>query len=482
MIREQERYFSPIIYLLDCIFILLSFAISVPLCVKIMGIIQPLLKGFGIDTVFFFYWDRYITILPFLFMIFVFFYQFWYRRRILQLRMVRTMMVQIAIPCFLTGVIFVVFAIMNRSAGADFLFIFLFLFISWLLLLGNRLLVLIYVRYEQKKGNFIKYVLLVGTGERARKAARLFDGNPGWGLQLIGFLTSEKSEVNTIISNYKVIGAVEDLPHILENTVVDTIFFTGGTDSTTQIRQLAHRCEMIGIDFVLDVSSLLQKSMGVSAEPVQDMSTILFRPLPYNPEKLFVKRFIDVLVSGIMIILCTPAWIIIPVLIRRDSPGGAFYVQRRVGTHGRPFNMYKFRTMVEDADKMQQDLMHLNEMDGPVFKIKDDPRLTRPGKFLRRTSLDELPQLFNVFIGNMSLVGPRPPVMKEVLQYRLWQRKRLSVKQGVTCLWQVTGRNEIKFNEWMQLDLQYVENWSLTLDFKILFMTIKAVISRRGAE
>ena len=181
MIREQERYFSPIIYLLDCVFILLSFAVSVPLSLKVMGLLQAWLRGFGGNAVFFFYWDRYVTILPFLFMIFLFFYQFWYRRRILQLRMVRTMMVQIAIPCVLTGVIFVVFAAMNHSAAADFPFIFIFLFVSWLFLLGNGLLVLIYVRFEQKKGKLIKYVLLVGTGERARKAARLFDGNPGWG-------------------------------------------------------------------------------------------------------------------------------------------------------------------------------------------------------------------------------------------------------------------------------------------------------------
>jgi exopolysaccharide biosynthesis polyprenyl glycosylphosphotransferase len=274
---------------------------------------------------------------------------------------------------------------------------------------------------------------------------------------------------------------VDDLPQILEANVIDTIFFSGGTDSTRQIRNLANRCEMIGIDFVLDVSTLLARTIGVSAEPFEDISTILFRPLPYSPEKLFLKRFIDLAASAILIAVCTPFWIIIPILIRRDSPGRALYVQERIGKHGRPFRMYKFRTMVQGADKMLEDVMHLNEMDGPVFKIKDDPRLTRTGRFLRRTSLDELPQLFNVFLGNMSLVGPRPPIMKEVSRYRPWQRKRLSVTQGVTCLWQVTGRNEIKFDEWMKLDLQYVENWSLTLDFKILLMTVAAVISRRGA-
>jgi lipopolysaccharide/colanic/teichoic acid biosynthesis glycosyltransferase len=143
--------------------------------------------------------------------------------------------------------------------------------------------------------------------------------------------------------------------------------------------------------------------------------------------------------------------------------------------------MYKFRSMVVDAEKMQARLTHLNEMDGPVFKIKDDPRFTGIGKFLRQTSIDELPQLFNVLKGDMSLVGPRPPLMKEVLQYQPWQKKRISVTPGITCLWQVTGRNNIKFEEWIQLDLQYIENWSLTLDFKILLRTVFVVLSRYGA-
>ncbi len=219
----------------------------------------------------------------------------------------------------------------------------------------------------------------------------------------------------------------------------------------------------------------------ISVDYVEGNSFIVFKPLWHSFEVLFIKRFIDIFISGILIVLCLPLWIIVAILIKNDSPGPVFYVQERVGKNGRLFPMYKFRSMVMGADKMQVHLTHLNEMDGPVFKIKDDPRLTRIGKLLRRTSLDELPQLFNVFLGNMSLVGPRPPIMKEVIQYRPWQRKRLSVTPGVTCLWQVTGRNEIKFDEWMKLDMQYIDNWSLLLDVKILFMTIKAVISRKGA-
>jgi lipopolysaccharide/colanic/teichoic acid biosynthesis glycosyltransferase len=158
------------------------------------------------------------------------------------------------------------------------------------------------------------------------------------------------------------------------------------------------------------------------------------------------------------------------------------FAQERVGKNGRRFKMWKFRSMIPDADRLKASPAHLNEMDGPVFKIREDPRVTKMGRFIRKTSIDELPQLFNVLLGNMSLVGPRPPVPGEVAQYGLWQKKRLSVKPGITCLWQISGRNEIKFDEWMRLDRQYIDNWSLRLDIMILIKTVGVVLSRKGAE
>ena len=173
---------------------------------------------------------------------------------------------------------------------------------------------------------------------------------------------------------------------------------------------------------------------------------------------------------------------LIALLVRWSSPGPVIYRQLRCGLNGRRFWLYKFRSMHQDAEQQQQQVAHLNEMDGPVFKIARDPRTTPIGRFLRKTSLDELPQLCNVLKGDMSFVGPRPPLPQEVAQYEQWQRRRLRMKPGLTCLWALEGRNEINFARWMKLDMEYIDNWSLALDFKILLRTIPRVLSGRGAS
>jgi lipopolysaccharide/colanic/teichoic acid biosynthesis glycosyltransferase len=174
-------------------------------------------------------------------------------------------------------------------------------------------------------------------------------------------------------------------------------------------------------------------------------------------------------------------FLVIAILIRLDSPGGVFFRQSRVGKNGSYFTFYKFRSMVQDAEELKKRLLHLNEVDGPAFKISDDPRVTRIGRFMRRTSLDELPQLWNVLRGDMSLVGPRPPLPAEVEHYEGWQREKLEVVPGITCLWQISGRSHIGFTEWMRLDVEYIRKQSLGLDMKILARTLPAVVSRRGA-
>jgi exopolysaccharide biosynthesis polyprenyl glycosylphosphotransferase len=196
---------------------------------------------------------------------------------------------------------------------------------------------------------------------------------------------------------------------------------------------------------------------------------------------LMIKRSFDIIFSIINLIFLMPAMIIISLIIKFTSPGPILFVQNRCGLNGRIFKMYKFRTMVKDAEELKHSLSSKNEIDGPVFKMKSDPRITKIGKFLRRTSMDELPQFINVLKGEMSIIGPRPPLPQEVKKYKAWQRRRLSMRPGLTCLWQVSGRNNISFEQWMKLDLKYIDDWDLVMDFKILVKTIPAVILGNGA-
>lgn len=202
-----------------------------------------------------------------------------------------------------------------------------------------------------------------------------------------------------------------------------------------------------------------------------------------NKVYLFLKRLIDIVGSGLGILILIPVFLIIGILIKLEDPkGSVFFSQKRNGLNGKEFNMYKFRSMVHNAEDLLESLMSKNEMDGPVFKIKDDPRITKIGKFIRKTSLDELPQLFNVLKGDMSLVGPRPPIPREVIQYNTYQFQRLSVKPGITCYWQISGRNNIDFDEWVELDLKYIKERNLFKDIYIILMTLPVLLGDKNAS
>jgi len=208
-----------------------------------------------------------------------------------------------------------------------------------------------------------------------------------------------------------------------------------------------------------------------------------FSTTPTNEALMFVRRILDVVLASIMLLIAGPLFMLpTAILIKLTSPGPVLFRQKRCGLNGRQFVMYKFRSMVDNAEQLRVELEALNEMDGPVFKSSSDPRITTIGKLIRRRSIDELPQLFNVLRGDMSLVGPRPPLPAEVARYERWQRRRLSMKPGMTCLWQISGRNEVSFEDWMKLDLTYIDNWSLLLDLKILLKTVPVVLLGRGAK
>jgi exopolysaccharide biosynthesis polyprenyl glycosylphosphotransferase len=249
-----------------------------------------------------------------------------------------------------------------------------------------------------------------------------------------------------------------------------------------QASRIAALCEEQGITVRVLTNIFDLKLAHSSAEEVEDDPLITHSTGWVEGWPIFAKRMLDFTISAILIILISPFLLVVAVFIKLTSPGPVLFVQKRLGLNKRRFNVHKFRTMVVDAERQMSQIEHLNEVSGPVFKIKNDPRITPIGRFLRKTSIDELPQLFNVLIGDMSLVGPRPLPVRDYEGFNEdWQRRRFSVRPGITCLWQVRGRSSIPFEKWMELDLQYIDKWSLWLDFQILLRTIPAVLRGSGA-
>ena len=243
-------------------------------------------------------------------------------------------------------------------------------------------------------------------------------------------------------------------------------------------------CEELGVVviFFSGVDFLNTGSSKAIFNTLHGENVITILPPSMSGWQLSTKRIMDFLIASILVLLLLPLFVIIGILIKWTSPGPALFIQKRVGINKREFSLFKFRTMVVDAEKQLEKLEHLNEVEGAAFKITDDPRITPIGKFLRRSSLDELPQLVNVLMGDMSLVGPRPLPLRDFTGFdQDWHRRRFSVRPGITCLWQIGGRSSISFDRWMELDMEYIDNWSLKLDIKILFQTIPAVLRQRGA-
>jgi exopolysaccharide biosynthesis polyprenyl glycosylphosphotransferase len=271
------------------------------------------------------------------------------------------------------------------------------------------------------------------------------------------------------------------LNDLMEVDLIDEVLYLKNKVAPSEVRELISSCEEVGVTFKLKIRESRIKLTNAFKTELADETFLTFTNIPHNQYQLAIKKLMDVVISLVVIITFSPVFIIIALLIKLTSKGPVIFRQARVGLRGRPFNLYKFRTMVANAEEIKKDLDDKNEVDGPVFKIKDDPRVTKVGKFLRRSGLDELPQLFNVLKGEMSLIGPRPPLQSESLQYKRWQLRRLSVKPGLSCFWQINPeRNAIRLDKWMELDLAYIDNWSIRLDLLILVKTIGTVFKRTG--
>jgi exopolysaccharide biosynthesis polyprenyl glycosylphosphotransferase len=352
-----------------------------------------------------------------------------------------------------------------------------------LLLLGSgRLLLRALLRRARLRGIAHRQVLVVGTGPEAVDLARLVQRQASWGLQFVGLIAEPGAATSGPVDGLPVLGTVRDLERIFAEEVVDEVLFAVPSARLGEFEEAFLLCEDLGINARISVGVFPHLIAHVQLEQFQGRPLLTFTTTSTNALGVALKRLLDLAVGLLLFVICLPLGLLVAALIKLDSEGPVLFTQVRSGLHGRRFRMFKFRSMVADAERRQQDLRGLNEMDGPVFKIKADPRVTRIGRILRRTSLDELPQVLNIIKGDMSLVGPRPPIPSEVVGYQRWQRRRLSMKPGITCLWQVSGRNRIDFEEWMRLDLKYIDTWSLWLDLKILARTIPAVLTGRGAS
>jgi exopolysaccharide biosynthesis polyprenyl glycosylphosphotransferase len=357
----------------------------------------------------------------------------------------------------------------------------LFLFLDGLFVEGGRAM----VRGLVLESTTTRRVVIAGASEEVARTFKKVEAHREWGIEVVGLATDGSWSVPPV-PNVRVLGSYEDIPRrVLEGEIVDEVVIAPASDPGVDRKRLESvfaQLEELGIVTRLVMNVLPRSVSSLSVDDLSGLPLLTFSTAPRDEVLLFVRRCADLALSAVLLVVLSPLFALLAALVKLTSRGPVLFTQVRCGLHGRPFTFLKFRSMHVGADDIKPQLAPFNEMDGPVFKMTNDPRVTPIGRWLRRTSLDELPQLWNILKGDMSFVGPRPAVLEEVRQYEPWQRRRLSMPPGLTCLWQVSGRNDLSFEEWMKLDLEYIDNWSLWLDVKIAVRTLPAVILGRGAK
>ncbi|HVL54813.1 MAG TPA: sugar transferase [Vitreimonas sp.] len=342
---------------------------------------------------------------------------------------------------------------------------------------GSRFAVRQVLQALRDRGYNSRYILVVGTGTTARAFANAIEGHRELGLRVLGHLGDE-SDVATV-GDRPVLGTIEDIESILHDRIVDEVAICLPAESVGLVEPITRLCEEEGK--VVRIP-LVEYVVTLPGGRVEEFDGVQVLSLVYGPDRvlgLIAKRVLDFGLGAVALAVAAPVLLAVAVWIRAVDGGPVLFRQTRVGLHGRPFRVVKFRTMVPDAEARLAELEAMNEIKGHAFKLTRDPRLSRTGRTLRATSLDELPQLWNVLKGEMSLVGPRPPLPREVAGYDLWHRRRLSMKPGITGLWQVQARGEEEFDRWVELDLSYIDRWSIWLDLKIMLRTIPAMLQGR---
>jgi exopolysaccharide biosynthesis polyprenyl glycosylphosphotransferase len=363
-------------------------------------------------------------------------------------------------------------------------FVFAFWICASTLVVLGRVLIRSFLETVRARGHNLRHMLILGTNPRATEFAKRLEAKPALGYRVLGFVDDTWSGLPEFLdAGHRLCCGFDGLSEYLRRNVVDEVAIYLPLGSFYEhSAQVAALCERHGILMRFDSDIFNLKVAHSYADELDGDAHITAHSGSREGWPNLVKRGLDLVVSLVLLIVLAPLMAAVALVIKLTSKGPVFFRQERVGLNKRRFHIYKFRTMVPNADKMLPELEKLNEVSGPVFKIKNDPRMTPIGRLLRRASIDELPQLFNVVQGDMSLVGPRPLPVRDYEGFNEdWQRRRFSIRPGITCLWQVNGRSSISFEKWMQLDLQYIDQWSLWLDFKILARTVPAVLKGSGA-
>jgi len=378
-----------------------------------------------------------------------------------------------------TGILFGLVNLLNLTSIFKE-FIFIFGIVNHAVICVSYVVANQYYMDRRRKGINLKNIIIIADEENESFIQNVASQRE-LGYRITMIISDSQKIFDKFSPGIRVVKKTMSMSCLIKSQIVDEVFYCKNHFNSHEIQHIMNACKEVGIVFRLN-SGLI----NVSAQPSEihrfnQIPFITYHNKPSNEFALSWKYIFDFSFSLMVIILWMPIFVLIGVVIKFTSKGPIIFKQKRVGLHGREFYIYKFRTMMEDAESMQAQLLDQNEVSGPVFKIKNDPRITRVGKFLRKTSMDELPQFFNVLKGDMSLVGPRPPIMNEVNQYKPWQLRRLSMRPGITCTWQIMPRrNSISFEDWMRLDLQYIDNWSLQQDILLTFKTVKAVIMGSG--
>ena len=365
------------------------------------------------------------------------------------------------------GAIAVVLAEYLMRLDLSRFFLGLFAAYSWALLTLFRLNLSPIMGAFRKRFGVLHYVAVAGSGENAIRITTLLNDSSRFGVRLAAQLNDRPS--------------VEEISALLSKQVVDEIIFAVRSDQLAELEEIFLLCDEEGVRTRVALDFFPHVNSQVYLDRLGPAHLLTFSAAPHDELQLLAKRALDLLLAGASLIVISPVMLIVALMIRLTSPGPAIFRQTRCGLNGRKFVFYKFRSMCNDAEQRKASLRHLNQKT-TAFKISNDPRLTKVGRFLRKFSIDEWPQLWNVLRGDMSLVGPRPAVPEEVEQYKRWQRRRLRMRPGLTCLWALSGRDSLDFDTWMKLDMEYIDNWSLALDWKVMLRTIPHVVTGKGAH